>query len=162
MNSRLSNDARLTSTINNCRLIVVGCMFGLIVFGFIASIVGGEVRSSVPVLAYLALAFAAQVTAVRQFIPDLFVKSQLKALKNERAGSIAERLEELFQTKLIIGVALLQGAALFNLIAYVLNGQWFSLATAAFMLALMGMMFPTVHGFEKWAEEIERNLRSSF
>ena len=59
-------------------------------------------------------------------------------------------------------MALLDGAALFNLIAYIIDGQWFSLATAGFLLLLMGMMFPTVREFESWAEDIERNLNSQF
>jgi hypothetical protein len=158
MNRLTINDASLIAMIHSGRLIVCGCVLGLLVFIFIASIAGENARSLEPILAFLAVAFAAQVTALRLFLPDLFVKSQVKALKDGGVRSIAGKLPGLFQTRLIIAMALLEGAALFNLIAYVLNGQWFSMATAAFMLVLIGMMFPTSHGYKKWVEDIERNM----
>jgi hypothetical protein len=158
MNRKAPNNASFDSWIRTIQHIAGAMMLGLIAFCFIASITGGKVKSETPILAYLAVAFAAQVTALRLFIPALFVKSQLETLKDEGTGSIAERLQSLFQARMIIAMALLMGAALFNLFAYVINGQWFSMATAGFMLVLMGTMFPTVRKFERWVEEIERNM----
>ncbi|MEI8017176.1 MAG: hypothetical protein WCH39_03200, partial [Schlesneria sp.] len=132
------------------------------VFGIVAALIGRKVPSATPIVAYLAVAFAAQVIALRFFIPGLVVKSRLEKMRDESTGSVTKELPGLFQTRMIIGMALLDGAALFNLIAYVINGHWFSLATAGFLLLLMGMMFPTVREFENWAENIERNMNIQF
>ena len=161
MNIQPSKNTNRISMMHKNQLIASATMLGVIVLVFLASITGGHVKSASPILAYLAVAFAAQVTAFRLFIPGLFVNSQLKDLKHQGASSIAERLQELFQTRMIISLALLVGAALFNLIAYVINGQWFSLATIVFLLILMGMMFPTAHKFEKWVVDIEKKLDSN-
>ncbi len=156
MINRPSNDSSLPAMIRKSQLIAAGIILGTTVLSFVAAAVGGSVRSATPVLAYLAVAFAAQITALRLFIPSMFVKSQLKALKFQGASSIAEKLQELFQIRMIIAMALLVGATLFNLIAYIINGQWFSLATATFLVLLMVTLFPTARGFEKWVEEIDQ------
>ena len=162
MNNRPPYDAKLPSMIRKSQLIAVALMLGVIAFGLIAVFIGGKVKPATPIMAYLAVAFAAQVIALRFFIPGLVVKSQLEEMKDEGTSSVAERLQGLFQIKVIIGMALLEGAALFNLIAYIANGQWFSLATAGFLLVLIGMMFPTMHAFESWIEDVERNMDSHF
>ena len=162
MNVQLPNHASHQSWIRSSQIIASALMLGVMTFGVIAAVVGGKAPAAAPIVAYLAVAFAAQVIALRFFIPGLIVKSQLKTLQNDGAGLALERLYGLFQTRMIIGMALLDGAALFNLIAYIIDGQWFSLATAGFLLLLMGMMFPTVREFESWAEDIERNLNSQF
>ncbi len=162
MNVPASNLGNLPSWIRNSQIIAGALMLGVTVFGIVAAMVGGKSPAATPIVAYLAVAFAAQVIALRFFIPGLVVKSQFKTLQNEEAGLAAERLGGLFQTRMIIGMALLDGAALFNLIAYILEGHWFSLATAGFLLLLMGMMFPTVREFESWADDLRRSLTSQF
>lgn len=162
MNVQPLNHANPQSWIRSSQIIAGALMFGVTAFGAIAAVIGGKAPATSPVVAYLAVAVAAQVIALRFFIPGLIVRSQLKTIQNEGASLVTERLPGLFQTRMIMGMALLDGAALFNLTAYIINGQWFSLATAGFLLLLMGMMFPTVREFESWAEDIERNLNSQF
>ena len=162
MNVQAPNDAKLHSWIGTSQIIAGALMLGVTVFGIIAARIGRKAPATTPIVAYLAVAFAAQIIALRFFIPGLVVKSRLKTLQDETTGSVTEELPGLFQTRMILGMALLDGAALFNLIAYVINGQWFSLATAGFLLLLMGMMFPTVREFENWAEDIERNMNIQF
>ena len=162
MNVPASNLTNLHSWIRTSQIIAGALMLGVTTFGIVAAVIGGKSPAAAPIVAYLAVAFAAQVIALRFFIPSLVVKWQLKTLQNDGDSLVTERLAGLFQTRMIIGMALLDGAALFNLIAYMIDGQWFSLATAGFLLLLMGMMFPTVREFESWAEDIERNLTAQF
>ena len=162
MNRKAPINANSHTWIHTSQVIAGALMFAVTVFGVIAVIIGGTVQPATPIMAYLAVAFAAQVIALRFFVPGLVVKSQLEALKDEGTSSIEEKLQGLFQTRMIIGMALLEGAAFFNLIAYIIEGQWFSLVTAGFLLLLMGMMFPTVRALESWIEEIERSMSSHF
>jgi hypothetical protein len=62
-------------------------------------------------------------------------------------------LLRLYQTRLIVGLAILEGAALFNAVAYLIAGQWWSLAVVGVLLALMLTSFPTRMGIEQWLDD---------
>ena len=55
-----------------------------------------------------------------------------------------------FQQKTIIESALVEGAAFFNLIAFTTVGQWWSLAVACVLLAVLLVPFPTYERIENW------------
>jgi hypothetical protein len=62
----------------------------------------------------------------------------------------ALRWWDLYQTHHIIRCALLEGAGFFQLIAYLLEGQIFSLATAVALIAGIALLFPTREKVEDW------------
>ena len=61
-----------------------------------------------------------------------------------------------FLTKTIVGAAILEGGAFGNLVAYMLDGQIYSLVLA--VLGIIGILagFPTRRGVDEW---LERQLR---
>ncbi len=61
-----------------------------------------------------------------------------------------------FVTRTIVGSALLEGGALANLIAYMLEGQWFSLVLGIVLALGIAAGVPTRDGVESW---VERQLR---
>jgi hypothetical protein len=69
---------------------------------------------------------------------------------------IADLLDPLlcgiFQTRLIIGFAMLEGAAFLQAIAYMVEGQLFSLAIGLALVLVMAMAFPTRSRLENWIE----------
>ncbi len=59
-------------------------------------------------------------------------------------------LTAMFQTTLIVGIAILEGAAFYNLIAYMLEHQTINLLCAAGLLTAILFKFPTRGGIEIW------------
>ena len=55
-----------------------------------------------------------------------------------------------FQQKTIIESALVEGAAFFNLIAFLTVGEWWSLGIAGVLLAVLLVPFPTYDRVENW------------
>src|SRR5262249_25088243 len=71
----------------------------------------------------------------------------------------AERLWIVFQNRLIIGLALLEGATFFLLIAYLAEGSFLALVPAWVFIIAMLMQFPTRVGVERWVEEQQQLLQ---
>jgi hypothetical protein len=63
---------------------------------------------------------------------------------------------------MIIGVALLEGAGFFNLVAYMSERQWWTLAIVGVLMLLIAMMFPTLQQFESWSEDKKREMQNEF
>jgi hypothetical protein len=55
-----------------------------------------------------------------------------------------------YQTRLIVGAAMLEGAALYFVIAYLLEGTAFSLAAAGCFILGIAVKFPTRDRVERW------------
>jgi hypothetical protein len=64
-----------------------------------------------------------------------------------------------YQTKTIIGAALLEGAAFFNNIAYMLEGNLITLIAALLLVAAVAAMFPTATRIADWIESQLRLMR---
>jgi hypothetical protein len=85
----------------------------------------------------------------------LFVSRQVAVAARQRLtradadGSPSEWLS-VYQSRLIIQLALLEGATFFFLIAYLLEGLPFNLAGAGVLFLGMLMQFPTRSGVENW------------
>jgi hypothetical protein len=61
-------------------------------------------------------------------------------LLDRRGGSPAPEtlgLMRQYQVRMIVGLAMLEGAALFNTVAFLLEGHWWSLAVVGVLLAFM-------------------------
>jgi hypothetical protein len=61
-------------------------------------------------------------------------------------------LSGVYQTRLIIGCAMIEGAAFFCLIAYLLERRPLSLIVAGVLLLLLISQIPTVSKVESWVE----------
>src|SRR5262249_15847899 len=58
----------------------------------------------------------------------------------------------LYQTRMLIRAAPVEGAAFLNLIAFLVEGQAFSLGIALGLLLVLILQFPTRDGVERWIE----------
>ncbi len=99
-----------------------------------------------PLIAYMGALFA-----LLSFGPGLLLPRFLA-----RQGAGKGGLVELYQTTLIIGMAIFEGAAFFNLVAYMIDGQAFSVAIAAILFLIILMHFPQVSRVQEWLEQRER------
>jgi hypothetical protein len=112
-------------------------------------------------LTYMAVGGAVLAVMASIFIPFLLAgpmrKSSLDAPAGLRAiGSKDEAnigpLAQMYQTLLIIKCVLIEGAAFFSLVAYIIEGQTTALATAGVLLLVLLAHFPTRSRMEAWIE----------
>jgi hypothetical protein len=88
--------------------------------------------------------------AARQTIVDGKASSTLPQPSNPEAVGDVAPLAGMFLTRLIIGAALLEGAAFFNLVAFWIERQIYSLALAGVILVLILLRIPTLAGLTDW------------
>jgi hypothetical protein len=113
----------------------------------------------VPLVTYLGLALGSMQLVLFFVLPAIFVKSGRTrmsvtedTLGNPASADSAEQLCGLYQTSLIIGDALLEGAAFYFLVAYLVEGQLLALIVAGFFLVILILQFPTRSRVERWIE----------
>ena len=143
------------------QIIAGALIMGVVVFGgfaFIAVQTGEGLPPQFPMISVLAAGFALMATLMRFVVPMIIVNSAKSQLLEADESERPNRLAALYQTKTIIGFALLEGAAFFNLLAYISEKQLWSYGVVAFLLGVMAISFPSQGQFENWAEEMKRDL----
>jgi hypothetical protein len=118
----------------------------------------------VPIISLVLVVFFVVQAPLSFLLPAFIVRSQLRQIA---VGSWAlqgrvpnpalfatdgGKLLAGFQSSLIIGLALLEGAAFFGCVAYLLEAQSFALAIVVVAILLMLVRFPTAGGVRSWLE----------
>ncbi len=85
--------------------------------------------------------------------PDAVMKTDPSGPKQLYPAGYTDKLAELYQTQLIIGAALLEGAAFFAVIAYLLERSPIALLTALVLLGVMFTRFPTGDRVNNWLDQ---------
>jgi hypothetical protein len=152
--------ADVTTAVRTSQIIAGALMMGVITFGVIAVVIAWNKPPGDPLLPVIAVAFAAIVIPVRFGVSASLVSSSRTHIGNEVRGGrlqdssrIAGQLYGAFQTRMIVGMALLEGAAFFNLVAYMISARWWNLAAAGVLLLLLAAMFPTKNKLEQWVHD---------
>jgi len=112
-----------------------------------------------PVFAYLGAGLAGLMIVLRLIVPRILVQIGVRdAFREQLIENVSkEQFVPIYQTSLIIASALLEGAALFNCIALIVQGQIWSLGIVGGLVLLMAAGFPTVDRVDAWTEEQLRN-----
>jgi F0F1-type ATP synthase membrane subunit c/vacuolar-type H+-ATPase subunit K len=126
-----------------------------------------------PLLSWIGLAFAVLAVVGSQVVPGMLARSGRQRIARELAasGSTATlsvpgeavrdpRWWGLYQTKMIVGCALLEGAAFYQAIAFLLEGEQWTAALAVALLVGIALHFPTRPGVEQWIEAQAEQARS--
>ncbi|MFQ5489203.1 MAG: hypothetical protein ACE5GE_00665 [Phycisphaerae bacterium] len=103
----------------------------------------------------IAVAYAASMLPVGFLLPAWLTSGQIRRVSVQAAGSEdpnrdAAWLAKAFVTETIIGAALVEGAALFGSVAYLVEGDTLSLAAGGVMLAVLIGRFPTQNRLTGW------------
>lgn len=133
-------------------------IMGIVMFGGVAFVVAKGAGDQAPMLAFIGIAFAGMNTVLRFIVPTIIVNAAKPKLIEANNADRMVQLAGLYQTKTIIAMAVLEGAALLNLVAYIIDKQLWSYGVVAFLLAVMAISFPSQGQFESWAEEMKREL----
>lgn len=146
-------------------LIIFGALLvGVVVFAIIAvisRISGGEALFNMEfgLLAVMGVGFAALVLIPSFVVPIITRKTATKELGQEFAGQLdqpgaAMKSMEGLQTSMIIGLALLEGTAFFNLIGYMIDGSAWNLLTVAILLMIMFIRIPLPGRVDDWVADM--------
>ena len=144
------------TSIQTMQIIAAALMMGVVMFGGVAVVIqaGNEElinQEEFPLLLIVAVVFAVMEMGVRQVLLMAFDNKLKTEIQDYKEGeSSAEDFLGLYQTRLIISMALCEGAAFFGIIVYIVEGHWGGLALAAFMLIIMATSFPTENKFRSW------------
>lgn len=152
------------------RIILLALTMGVVSFAAISLFMGGRGAKGEPLLVWMGLAMGAGALVVRQVLRGVMpagirrgiVSTQNVELKVDR-NSIEPRLISGYQTRFIVSAALIEGACFFNLICYMVEHQWPSLAYVGFGLVINLSTFPSKDGVETWIQQqfelidLERN-----
>ena len=114
---------------------------------------------------YIAIGFAA-VAVVMSFVLSKFVSaSGVKSVSKMAQDGTSTGPKELFgrllvvaQTKMILAMAPIEGAAFFNLIAFIITKSLIPPAVVTGLLMVMAVHFPTKFKLARWLEDQQRLL----
>ena len=156
------------------RIIAGALIAGVVTFGGVASVlVFGQAPAAQPgnpaqgpnVLMYFAMAFAAGAVVMSFVVPNLISAAGVKGVAKMAQDGTATGPNELFgrllavaQTKMIVALALVEGAAFFNLIAFIITKSMVLPAVVGALLLVMAIHFPTKFKLARWLEDQQRLL----
>jgi nitric oxide reductase large subunit len=125
--------------------------------------------AGVPILTYTSAAFTLMMLVLQAVFPGMVATASRRKLATATPPSSANAGLELspeviglcgiYQTRLIIAAALIEGGAFFCLISYLVEGQWPSLAIAVFCVVVIASKFPTRGRLERWLEAQQEVLQ---
>jgi hypothetical protein len=174
-----TDEEALSQTLQTTRIITCTLVAGLLTFLTVTIIVGrsgamaAKAPVNTPILSYVAVAFAGIFGVASVVVPNILTASgrqaiaaNLRATQN-RGTQPAERsarmhaLVALFQSSLIVRLAMREGFGFFALIAYMLEGSPIALGVGVLAILAVAICFPTRSGLEQWLEEQSRALDES-
>ena len=163
----------LTPRVRQLQIIVgaltAGCLFFLAIT-LVVPMPGGPANGQVPLVTYVALAFAASALVLRVVVPNLIVSAGLRRIAPGDRGSpsrssdgrenaspdeaeLVRTLFGLLQTRTIVAGALLEGSAFFLLVAYLVERSPLALGAALALIIGLALHIPTVGGTAHWVED---------
>ena len=148
------------------QIIAVALMMGLLMFfGVVLVVTRGDIfgQGNPGIMTMIAAGFAGLMIVNHLVIPALLAKAQLNKLKSEDpspkdSDRTNNSLLAIYRIQLIITLALLEGAAFFNLISVMLEKHMISVIAAVVLLGLMVARFPTRTKVSWWIQDKLREL----
>jgi F0F1-type ATP synthase membrane subunit c/vacuolar-type H+-ATPase subunit K len=145
----------ITPHVRTMQIIAAALMLGVVIFAVIV-VAGGHLNHppNGNVVSFIGAGLAVLMSVQHRVVPGIIVKAY--------AGQFAKMPEQerdcyIYQMQLIIALAMLEGAAFLNLIACMIEHNWWSLAIAGGVVAIMAVQFPTRTRVEQWIETQRMN-----
>ncbi len=158
----------IAQAVRTMQIIVSALAAGVLMFLVMTLIIPAKDAPAEPFLAYMAVGFAVMAFAGWLIVPGIIANQARRSLAEGRVPQptaqseippevgVVGHLVSVFQTRLIVGSALLEGAAFFGLIAFMIERQFLALSIAASLLLIIVSQIPTRNRVENWVtREIE-------
>ena len=144
------NEAAITQTLVMSWIVGGALVCGALVFAAIVLLIEtGEPLDREAVLSFIGAGFAVVMVIARQIVVGVMGGRKVSGL----AGSVPYGPAGLYLIRLIIGFVPLQFAAFFNLLAYLVEGQWWGLGIVAALLGWIIASLPTRARLRKWIQD---------
>lgn len=157
--------SQFAASIRTMQIIAAALMMGVLVFlGVVLVVTSGRIDGHPGMMTMIAAGFAFLMLVNHFVIPPIISKAQLKQAIETGIHQKPEdeRTQEycgIYQTQLIAGFALLEGAAFFNLVAMMLEHCVASIVVVTLLLLLMAAKFPTRDKVSFWVQDKLRELQ---
>jgi hypothetical protein len=173
MGQKPSEDKIVRAMLQTTRIIVGALMAGVLSFaGFLLFTNLANAAPRQPLLAYIGIGFAVLVVVPTVLVPKLVTTQQIRQIAAgtwkappaararwaDDADTDVARLAQVYQLRTIIASALPEATAFLNLVAYQIEGQFFSLLIAAGLLLLIAAHFPRTDAVNNWMQDRLRDL----
>ena len=145
-----AGNENLALRVRTMQIIAAGLVIGVVFFAIIVVAIGGlDQPTAGNTLAMMGAGIAGLMFVTHLVVPGIVAKSAAGQLQ----GKIdTEQWAGIYQMKLIIGMAMLEGAAFFNLVACMTEHNWWSMAVAGGLVLFMLIQFPNRSRVEQWME----------
>lgn len=132
------------------QIIAGALIMGVVTFGLVAVFIIGALDEPADGIIFSAVgaAFASGAFVMHLVVPGMMTASS----RGDAAALDDSSLYQTYQVRMIVGLALLEGAAFFNIIAAIVEHNWWSLAIAGALVLWMLAMFPTTTRVKHWVE----------
>ncbi len=148
------SDDLVASRVRVMQIIVGALLLGVAVFAGIAVFNRQQQNKpgpAVPVVSYTAIGFAVVAFASRLVLMSIFAATARKSFARVGSEVDLKRWLDLYQTRMIVGAALLEAPAFCALLGYLVEGAPWALGLAGVMwLALAWLHFPTRERVAAW------------
>jgi hypothetical protein len=119
---------------------------------------GPVAANRLPILTMMAGVFLLITGSLSFVVPGIMTRTVLAQIAGSGGQGDVVRLFGFKQTTMIVGMALLEGAAFFGLIAFIVERQPAVLAVPALALAGILLRFPTENSVRDWIEQQGRRV----
>jgi len=152
----LETDDRLPSEtvpFKTVQIIAAALVLGPLFFLVIAFVSTQGQPPNDPTIAYIGAGFAVVLLCGSLVASKVVGNAKVREL--QAGGKPLSNLDyfQVLQTRVIVRAAMLEGAAFFNCIGYMISQLWWSMATVLGLLAVMLILFPTRSGFDAWVRD---------
>jgi hypothetical protein len=140
------------------RIIHAALLMGCLAFAVIAVVLRQQQAAppvDPPVVSMIGIGISVVAAASYLIVPNLMVagwRRRVAQTESADTGSADGRFWDVLNTHFIVGAALLEGVIFFLLVAYLIEGQPWTLGVAAFFWLVLASRYPTEAGMRRWLE----------
>ena len=156
---------KFEASVRTVQIIALALIMGVVTFlGGVLVATASRIDDSPEMITKIAAGFAFLMLVNYFVIPPIIIKAQLKqaiaaGMNQKQDDEKIQKCCGIYQTQLIVGFALLEGAAFFNLVAMMLEHCVASIIVVTLLLLLMAAKFPTRDKVSFWVQDKLRELQ---
>jgi hypothetical protein len=140
------------------QIVTAALITGVLVMVYVALATAAGPAPNLPFLSYFGIGFGVLALIARSIVQASMVAAMKKGLAGQSDQEQTVTLAGIYQSKTIVGMGVLEGASLMNVVAYMTDRQLWTFGVIACLLAMMAVSFPSQGQFESWTQEMKRDL----
>jgi len=146
---------RLWPLVRTMQIIVLALVLGTVNFLAVINFVQENEQNGQqnhPLLTYVAVVGAVCAIVASMLVPSILTGSLRRSFTGDSESADLRPIAKVYQTLLIIRCAILEGAAFFCLVSFMLERHPISLAATGILILMLLAQFPTLSRVAAWIE----------